>query len=176
MKHKKWWILLSVASVLLMFCAVRTFWRPAASDGAHRIEARESRARSGENQMDLQLKKALERIDADKTKAADAATLKELETAKEAQLKQQVVTETQLKEQEAAKEAQLTQPETPLPMSENPGLPIDAVVRKGDAFYAIIGERLVREGDMVNGYRVLKISADGVEFEKGGPVFIQKMD
>lgn len=177
MKHKEWWIPLSVASVLLLFCAVRALWRPAASDAAHRIAVCKGRAQSDENEMDSRFKRAVESMDANNTKAADAATLKQLEAAKEAQLNQQkAAREAQLRQQEAAKEAQLTQKETPRPSSENPGLSIEAVVGTGNDFYAVIGDRLVREGDVVNGYRVLKIRADRVELGKDGPVFIQKMD
>ena len=166
MKHKKWWIPLSVASVLIMFCVVRAIWRPAASDAAHRIEVGASRTQSDENAMDTRLQRALESMDADNAKAADAATLKQLEAAKEAQLRQQ----------QAAREPQPTQQETPAPSSENPGLSIEAVVGTGSGFHAVIGDRVVREGDVVNGYTVLKIRADRVELGKDGSVFVQKMD
>jgi hypothetical protein len=46
----------------------------------------------------------------------------------------------------------------------------------GDPFLALIGEGLVSEGDTVQGYRVKKIQADSVEFEKDGEVWIQKVD
>ncbi len=166
MKHKKWWVLLSVASVLILFCVVRAIWRPAASDAAHRIEAGAGRTQSAEDVMDARLQRVLKSMDANNTKAADAATLKQLEAAKEEQLRQQ----------QAAKEAQLTQQEPPGPSPENPGLSVEAVVGTGNDFYAVIGERVVREGDVVNGYTVLRIHADQVELGKDGSVFIQKMD
>jgi len=43
-------------------------------------------------------------------------------------------------------------------------------------FYVLINGRLVDEGNVVNGYRVHKIHADRVEFEKDGKVFIQNMN
>ncbi len=43
-------------------------------------------------------------------------------------------------------------------------------------FSAMIGEALVSEGGTVQGYRVRKITADSVEFEKDGKTWVQKVD
>jgi len=176
MKHKKWWVLLAVASVLVLFCVVRVFWRPAASGAAHRIEFDPGRTQTADKVLDARYQRALASLDADNAKAADAATLKQLEATKEAQLQQQRADREARLQQQVAQEAQLTPPETPGRSSENPALSIEAIVRTEDGFQAVIGDRVVREGDVVNGHRVLRIRADRVEFAKDGPVRIQKID
>ena len=46
----------------------------------------------------------------------------------------------------------------------------------GNQFRALIGDALVSEGTVVQGYRVQKIYADRVEFEKDGQTSVQKVD
>ena len=46
MQQRRWCVVLSVACVLLVFCAVRTVKRPAASDAAQRIEVGAGRAQA----------------------------------------------------------------------------------------------------------------------------------
>jgi hypothetical protein len=41
---------------------------------------------------------------------------------------------------------------------------------------ALIGDSLVSEGATVQGYRVKKIQADSVEFEKDGQTWVQKVN
>lgn len=46
----------------------------------------------------------------------------------------------------------------------------------GNRFRALVGDALVSEGSMVQGYRVRKVQADGVEFEKDGQTWVQKLN
>ena len=46
----------------------------------------------------------------------------------------------------------------------------------GGKFQALIGDGLVSEGTVVQGYRVQKIYADRVEFEKDGKTWVQKVN
>jgi hypothetical protein len=43
-------------------------------------------------------------------------------------------------------------------------------------FRALVGDALVSEGSTVRGYRVGKVHADRVEFEKDGRIWVQKLD
>ncbi len=43
-------------------------------------------------------------------------------------------------------------------------------------FEALIGDGFVSEGDVVKGYRVKKIQADSVEFERDGQTWVQKVN
>jgi len=53
---------------------------------------------------------------------------------------------------------------------------VDAIGIAADSrFYAMMGDAFVYEGNTVQGYRVRKIRADSVEFEKDGEVWVQKM-
>lgn len=76
MIHKTWRILLSVAFVLLVFCAVRAVRRPAASVGAQRMAASADRARADD---------AIESVDAASVEATDDLRVRQLETARDAQ-------------------------------------------------------------------------------------------
>lgn len=101
-------VLLSVACVLLVFCAVRAVRRPAASDGAQRIEVCEGRAQAGEKETDARSRKTMESIDAIHVEAAGDLQRRQLETAREAQ---------RMKQQEAAHELQRRQQEATRPLS-----------------------------------------------------------
>ncbi len=46
----------------------------------------------------------------------------------------------------------------------------------GGRFQALIGDGFVSEGDAVQGYRVKKIQADSVEFEREGKTWVQKVN
>ena len=46
----------------------------------------------------------------------------------------------------------------------------------GNQFRALVGDALVSEGSVVHGYRVRKVQADGVEFEKDGQIWVQKLN
>lgn len=53
---------------------------------------------------------------------------------------------------------------------------LEAIYRGADGrFYALTGDGCVCEGATVKGYRVRKIHADSVEFEKDGKVWVQEM-
>jgi hypothetical protein len=71
MKPKRWRVVLWVAFVLRVFCAVRDVRRSAASNGAQRIEVRAGRAPSDEKETDARFKKALESKDENDAKAAN---------------------------------------------------------------------------------------------------------
>ena len=43
-------------------------------------------------------------------------------------------------------------------------------------FRALVGDALVSEGGMVQGYRVRKVQADRVTFEKDGQIWVQKVN
>lgn len=54
---------------------------------------------------------------------------------------------------------------------------VQAIVATGDdRFCALVEDSLASEGDTIQGYRVLKIRADSVEFEKDGRTWVQKAD
>ena len=46
----------------------------------------------------------------------------------------------------------------------------------GNRFRALVGDAPVSEGSMIHGYRVRKVQADGVEFEKDGQIWAQKLN
>ena len=69
MKQKAW-VLLPLACVLLIFCAARVVRRPAASDGAQRIEVCESLAQADAKETDARFQQATESIDTDNVQAA----------------------------------------------------------------------------------------------------------
>jgi len=57
-----------------------------------------------------------------------------------------------------------------------PVVPVEAVMGgAGSRYQALIGDDLVPEGATVRGYRVKRIQADSVEFEKDGRVWVQKV-
>ena len=85
MKQKRWRVVLWVAFVVMVFCAVRDVRRSAASNGAQRIEVRAGRAQSDEKETDARFKKAIESIDENDAKAANELPLGQLEAAREAQ-------------------------------------------------------------------------------------------
>ncbi len=45
----------------------------------------------------------------------------------------------------------------------------------GNRFRALVGDAFVSEGSMVQGYRVRKVQADSVEFEKDGQTWVEKL-
>lgn len=54
---------------------------------------------------------------------------------------------------------------------------VEAIILAADnRFCALIGDAIVSEGNMVHGYRVQKVHADSVEFEKDGKTWVQKVD
>ena len=54
---------------------------------------------------------------------------------------------------------------------------VEAIIADtGNRFRALVGDTLVSEGSMVHGYRVRKVQADGVEFEKDGQIWVQKLN
>jgi hypothetical protein len=54
---------------------------------------------------------------------------------------------------------------------------VEAVIAgTGNQFRALVGDALVSEGSMVQGYRVRKVQADGVQFEKDGQIWVQKLN
>jgi len=54
---------------------------------------------------------------------------------------------------------------------------VDAIMGgSGQKFQALIGDALVSEGALVQGYRVQKIYGDRVEFEKNGQTWVQKVN
>jgi hypothetical protein len=69
------------------------------------------------------------------------------------------------------------QGETARQLSAGPDLKVGAVgIGAGNRFYALISDRLVYEGDVVNGYKVRKIDANRVEFEKDGQTVVEKVN
>jgi hypothetical protein len=46
----------------------------------------------------------------------------------------------------------------------------------GNRFRALVGDTMVSEGSMIHGFRVRKVQADGVEFEKDGQIWVQKLN
>jgi hypothetical protein len=62
-------------------------------------------------------------------------------------------------------------------MAGDPTPRVDTIVAMTEnRFSVLIGDALVNEGGTVQGYRVRKITANSVEFEKDGQVWVQKVD
>jgi hypothetical protein len=53
---------------------------------------------------------------------------------------------------------------------------ITGIVRSGDSATAVVGTQIVREGETIDGVRVVKIHDDRVEFEKAGQRWTQKLN
>jgi hypothetical protein len=53
---------------------------------------------------------------------------------------------------------------------------ITGIVRSGDSATAVVGTQIVREGETIDGVRVIKIHDDRVEFEKAGQRWTQKLN
>jgi len=69
------------------------------------------------------------------------------------------------------------QMETTRKSSGDPTPTVEAVATTADnRFFALIGDAFVYEGGVVKGYRVRKIHADSVEFEKDGKTWVQKVE
>ncbi|MCU0914168.1 MAG: hypothetical protein MUC88_06360, partial [Planctomycetes bacterium] len=92
MQQSRRYVLLPIACVLLVFCAVRAVRKPAASEGAQRIALSESRAQADEKETPAPLRTAMESTPELDIETADEWP-RQLETAREAQ---------RLKHQEAA--------------------------------------------------------------------------
>ncbi len=99
MMKRQTWVLISLASVLLIFCAVRAVRSPAVSAGAQRTGVCEDLARSDEKETSA---------GADNSNAANELRLRQLETAGAAQ---------RMRQQEAANELQRRQQQAPRPLS-----------------------------------------------------------
>ena len=108
MRQAKRCILLSMACVLVVFCAVRAVRKPAASEGGQKIEACENQTQAGEKETDIRLPNTAERTNALVVETTDDGQQRYLETAQEAQ---------RLKQQEAAQELQQRQQEATRPLS-----------------------------------------------------------
>ena len=54
---------------------------------------------------------------------------------------------------------------------------INSIIISGDGKSSMvsIGGKCAREGDFINGFKILKIFPDRVEFEKNGEILVQKM-
>ena len=64
-----------------------------------------------------------------------------------------------------------------MPQPANPTLKVEAIMAGADnRLCALIEDALVSEGATVQGYRVKKIGADSVEFEKDGQTWVQKVN
>ena len=77
----------------------------------------------------------------------------------------------------AEAEAEVT-PAAQEPQPSGDGAPhVEAIIAgAGNQFRALIGDALVSEGSTVQGYKVRKVQADGVVFEKDGQIWVQKLD
>jgi hypothetical protein len=54
---------------------------------------------------------------------------------------------------------------------------VEAIIAgAGNQLRALVGDVLVSEGSMVQGFRVRKVQADGVVFEKDGQIWVQKLN
>lgn len=56
-----------------------------------------------------------------------------------------------------------------------PQLALNGILYSEDSPSAIVGNKIVKEGDTVNGAKVIKINKDTVEFEKDGRTWTQKL-
>ncbi len=63
------------------------------------------------------------------------------------------------------------------PPSHDGAPQVEAIIEDaGNQFRALVGDALVSEGGMVQGFRVRKVQADSVVFEKDGQLWLQKLD
>jgi len=108
-RDTRWRAVLSVASILLVFCVIRAVRPPAASDGAPRIEVGEGRVPAAENGTDARFPKARASAEANSVQAASELQQRQWETAQEAQ---------RVRQQEAAGELRQRQQEATRPRSE----------------------------------------------------------
>ncbi len=53
---------------------------------------------------------------------------------------------------------------------------LTSIVYSGEYASAIVSDRVVHEGDMIDGYKVVKIHRDKVEFEKNGKIFTKQVN
>jgi len=53
---------------------------------------------------------------------------------------------------------------------------LTSIVYSEEDASAMVSDRIVHEGDMVNGYKVVKIHRDKVEFEKNGEIFTKQVN
>lgn len=53
---------------------------------------------------------------------------------------------------------------------------LTSIVYSEENASAMVSNRIVHEGDMVNGYKVVKIHRDKVEFEKNGTIIIKQLN
>lgn len=113
MRQDKWCVLLSVACVLLIFCAVRAVRRPTASEAAQWIEVGERLAQTDEKGTETRFEESVASLVADDVEAADELQRRQLETARKAQ---------RMEQQEAANELQRRQQGAARPLSANPTL------------------------------------------------------
>ena len=62
-----------------------------------------------------------------------------------------------------------------LELLPNGKLEVTAIVHGEENPSAIVSESVVSEGDVINGYKVVKIHADKVDFEKNGKTYTRKL-
>ena len=53
---------------------------------------------------------------------------------------------------------------------------VTSIVYSEENASAMVSDRIVREGDMIDGYKVVKIHRDKVEFEKNGRIFTKQVN
>ena len=53
---------------------------------------------------------------------------------------------------------------------------LTSIVYSGENASAMVSDRIVHEGDMIDGYKVVKIHKDKVEFEKNGEIFTKQVN
>ncbi|MCK4435193.1 hypothetical protein KAU87_00120 [Candidatus Bathyarchaeota archaeon] len=53
---------------------------------------------------------------------------------------------------------------------------LTSIVYSEESASAMVSNKIVHEGDMVNGYKVVKIHRDKVEFEKNGTIIIKQLN
>lgn len=53
---------------------------------------------------------------------------------------------------------------------------LTSIVYSEENASAIVSDRVVHEGDMIDGYKVVKIHRDKVEFEKNGKIFTKQVN
>ena len=84
----------------------------------------------------------------------------------------------QVDEQQAAAALQKlrAQMEVERQTAQEPIPKVGAIMGGAGRFEALIGDGFVSEGDVVQGYRVKKIQADSVEFERDGKTWVQKVN
>jgi hypothetical protein len=152
--RKKTWLLLVVAVVLLATFVIRRASTPSAVSGS-----------------EVRRPAAAVPVPAPKLQPVEVPSAPAAEASGPQPLVSEVVPEVA---------AEVPAEVAPAPQEEPPrdrAPQVDAIIAgAGNQLQALVGDVLVSEGSMMQGFRVRKVQADGVVFEKDGQIWVQKLN